>query len=791
MNAQELILWNESENQIDTRIASFLSEKGWDTLLPNGLDNQDRMKAFYSHIMYVINSFLEEEDTRELYIQIPVEELANKDSNARDDKQIKRFRWLNGTIAACLQMATVEQLRKNVFVPDDIDYDNTLNWYKKGDFFLVNKKNGGCFFAEVVSIENSSRLKFYDSLKYYSQNKGVQGSPRQAFNECDSSSFVRIKSFPSQVKKGVNQIYEMVEIVKNTTPISLQYNSAALVSIGAYSPLNEHLVTNCQYLNTTVKFFSDYHQATDCDVIIVCGDKQYNKVAQAYRNSNARKIIYMGSVPPFERNIKTYPFSFREIYRYCSSRFQFKEPDIITLPFPWLEERKKELRSLLLECCQEDEFFTEEDVINVERKLLCYFSRYDFDTIQLERVKSEFNVNNIEEKLNLDIDVSDDTIELIANWIRSLSFDATNPKLEWLKRNDRLVKSSLIIGKSYRNKNYSYKQKVKQLCGYDNTIILDNLAINNFWDDRYPTILRYHLFANITALYYTNESYAFKSLLNYISQEFKCYTDEFRKKLFTNVEIEIPQPELEALPDWWDDFVEEEYLINESISGQTERCSVTFEDGTSDTIDGDVIADLGEEGYVIINVREAKKGMDISYYKRDIENFERLISACTKYQVQWNLIINSSKKWKQKLLDVYNTKIDQGLSREDAIRTISVDSALPTERVKAYCKDNSPRFLNSRKEMINILNYLVSLRLITEEDKKTIASAKRLNGQAPIKFGRELKKVLYDSFLNDNFNSSFLEGISKNCGLSINDIFSSAIVSNKIIRTIKILNTND
>ena len=93
--------------------------------------------------------------------------------------------------------------------------------------------------------------------------------------------------------------------------------------------------------------------------------------------------------------------------------------------------------------------------------------------------------------------------------------------------------------------------------------------------------------------------------------------------------------------------------------------------------------------------------------------------------------------------------------------------------------------------MINVLNYLVSLKLITEEDKKSIAGAKRLNGQTPIKFGRELKKVLYDSFLNDNFNSPFLEGISKNSGLSKEEIFASAIVANKIIKTIKILNKND
>lgn len=776
-------LWEESEDSIDSQIASYLSEKGWDLLLPI-IGDQDRMKAFYSHIMYVINSFIEEEGTRELFIRLPVEELANRNQNGNDNRQVERFRWLNGTIAACLQMATIDSFKKKLFVPQRIDFDNTTNWYEANEFFLAKDKNNEYYYVEVLS-DTKKGLR----LKFNKVNNGKTCNAHNTFKECDPSSYVRIKKIPAQRQNGVKQISEAIEKVWNTPSLSKHYNSAALVSISTYRPNNEKLVLDTRLFDSSVSFRPD--TISEFDIIIVCGDSQYAKEAQAYRNTNAKKIIYLGSNPPFNGSIATYPFSFREVYRYCSNRFQFEEPQIFRLEFPWLKERKQELHEILLACCRKDEHFTEEDVINVERTLLCYFSRYDFDNSQLERVKSEFNVNNIEEKLNLDIDVSDDTIEKIVNWICSLSFDATNPKLEWLQRNDRLVKSSLIIGKSYRNKKYSYKQKVKQLSGYGNTIILDNLAVNNVWDNRYPTILRYHLFANIIALYYTNESYASKSLLNYINKEFECFTDDYRKKLCTNIDIKIPHTEVEVLPDWWENFVEDEYLINESISGRSERCSVTFEDGMSDIIDGDVIADVGEDGYDVINIRDAKKGMEISYYKRNIDHFDNLIGACEKYKVQWNLIINSSKTWKQKLLDVYNTIIGQGLSREDAIKKISTDSGLPVERVKTYCKENSPRFLNSRKEMINILNYLVSLRLITEEEKKNIAGAKRLNGQTPIKFGRELKKVLYDSFMNDNFNSSFLEGISKNSGLSINDIFSSAIVSNKIIKSIKILNKND
>lgn len=160
MNEQVFHLWNESEEKIDTRIATILSEKGWDQVLPNGVEGQDRMIAFYKHIMYVINSFLEEEETRELFIQLPVEELANRDSRGRDSKQINRFRWLNGSIAACLQMATLEQLKKNIFVPKEDDYNRTINRYHIEDFFLAKKCDHGYFYVEAIASNQGSRLRF-------------------------------------------------------------------------------------------------------------------------------------------------------------------------------------------------------------------------------------------------------------------------------------------------------------------------------------------------------------------------------------------------------------------------------------------------------------------------------------------------------------------------------------------------------------------------------------------------------------------------------------------------------
>ena len=783
MTEQELKQWNKSANEIDSRIGKILNKKGWDVLLPNNLGDQDRMESYYKHIMYVINSFLEEEEeTRELFIQLPVEELANRNTRGGDEKQVKRFRWLNGTIAASLQMATIEHFRKNLFVNKETNYEDTINRYNIGDFFLAKKSDRGYFYVEV-GVGNGmqgSRLCFYDQ-------RGCYCYSRAAFNRCSSDPFVKITGIPPQGRRGINLINSAVDKVKWTPQISKQYSSATLISVGAYPPLNEHIVIDSLLQNNPVTFSANYLQAINNrpDIIVICGDKSYANVAQAYRNSSAKKIIFIGSVPPFGGNIKTYPFTFRELYRYCSSydRLSFKEPKIEILSFPWLEERKQKLEAVLDECMNSDEEFLEEDRNRVLRQLICSLSRYDFDANQLQRIKEKYSEDNIDTEFELSIDVSDDTVTKISSWIQSLEYNEENPKAREIRVHYR---NGVVLGK-----NSKYKRIIQGLVGYGNVIVTDNLAVN-FWDNRYPDILRYHLFAEVVVLYYNHERIAYKTLQKYIDSEFGSYTNEYRQQLNTNIDIETPTVVPEELPDWWDNFVEDEYLINESISVRSEKRCVIFDDGESDIVDGDVIVDLGEDGYESINIRDAKKGMEISYYKRDIENFEKLISACDKYKVQWEQIIKYSEMWKQQLLAKYKSKISQDFSREDAIKTIASESGLPVERIKAYCQEETPRrFLQSPKEMTNILNYLVLSNLLTEEDKSGITKAKRLNGQIPKRFGRELKKVLFDSFLKDNFNSPFLNGISKNSGLSIDEIFSSAIVQNKKIKSIEIVKNNE
>ena len=79
----------------------------WADLLPNPIKGMPLFQNFQEHLMYVIMSFLKQENIsdspQELFIQIPVEEFANLKSGKDKDKiQIDSFRRTTGTIAACL-----------------------------------------------------------------------------------------------------------------------------------------------------------------------------------------------------------------------------------------------------------------------------------------------------------------------------------------------------------------------------------------------------------------------------------------------------------------------------------------------------------------------------------------------------------------------------------------------------------------------------------------------------------------------------------------------------------------
>jgi hypothetical protein len=122
---------NELDKMIHEKVAK------WAVLLPNPTKGMPLFQNFQEHLMYVIMSFLEQENTsdspQELFIQIPVEEFANLKSGKDKDKvQIDSLRRTTGTIAACLLMASTKKIWDTIKVSEE-HLNSNKSWYKKLD----------------------------------------------------------------------------------------------------------------------------------------------------------------------------------------------------------------------------------------------------------------------------------------------------------------------------------------------------------------------------------------------------------------------------------------------------------------------------------------------------------------------------------------------------------------------------------------------------------------------------------------------------------------------------------
>lgn len=123
---------------IDGTISSKV--KAWERLLPKPVDSLPKFINFQKHLMHVIMSFLNEEpqtgSTHELFIQIPVEEFANKRKN--DNLQIETFRKLISTVASCAFLSTQDAIEANIFISDE-----NLSWLKEGSRYLAHHPDNG------------------------------------------------------------------------------------------------------------------------------------------------------------------------------------------------------------------------------------------------------------------------------------------------------------------------------------------------------------------------------------------------------------------------------------------------------------------------------------------------------------------------------------------------------------------------------------------------------------------------------------------------------------------------
>lgn len=802
----------ESESlKLDNKIHDLIGQ--FTSILPRPIRKTPLFQGFQEHLMYVIMAFLGEENTgsspQELFIQIPISKYANLDNIYGDRLQQETFQKINGTIDTCLLISTIESIMNKASISDEsLDKMSSWNGTDNAD------KLDTAFYCEIDDDFNVLEFRRWkrnrprrDAIYTYSPIVvgTFWGYKTNILNRVHSQDFKRLRN-ALRLKRNVlynkqrivNEVEKLkrIEISKN---VIKQYASAALVHVGRYEPKNENALLKSAYFdlvpifNSIDNLSSSLGRREMMDVIIVVGDERYKNRRQSYRHCASQKIIYIGTESPAD-DIPVYSFSLREMHRYCSSDgTRFEEPHMVrNISFPWMDEALGNLVKFLDDLSEDDDNFTNDAKRAIIRNLRTRFSNIDFchDSWEQQKDNIEFN-----------IDCNPDTMDSIKEWCEKLNYpENSNPKVEVIRQ--LAIQPTLVFGKYWgkhlryddliemyvrdRSVVHSYKTDFKTLANIHNHIVLDSASFCNGLNEApiykaYMHLMKYHLFAHVTALYYTCEDNYAKALLYYLNKEFDCYNSEKRRTYDTSISRELIADSSFVLPEEEFIFTLEDFMdANDSSNAWNDwdcnQIMVTFRDGHQDRIDGDVLINSGGEYQRVKILSLEDEDFDQSHvniiYYRNPDQFGRYMMAFLNFP-EGNDINHYEQMWKYALRDY----VSKG-NRQSLVEQVSSKTNIAQETIKRYLNENClNKFLGSRREMRKLCEFLSSEGYNLSED--LIVAAKNANDSNK-KNGKKLKKEVFDYKMNLNNGVSMINVISQRLNLSVDDIVNSCLLSGEI-----------
>ena len=745
--------FNNWLNRIDRDINNYIENRGWTNYIPES--DCLLFSSLCKHLMYVVTRFLEDAEGRELFVKIPVEEFADI---SREDLRIGRWRDISTTIISCLSLATADSLYSNTRETPN-DGDSLLYISGRGNGVRKCQLNNGIAYNDNGARDNNYQYGYF-------------------FTKCKRNFVVNRRNAENLFVR-LTQIGGMIENLRTGRQrFGQQYSSAALVSYETIRPSADITPWDDDWLLSPVRFASNVGDVighgNNYDIIVVLGDRKYMNngmpIIQRYRNTRAGKIIYIGTTDVDVQD--SYVFSIKELFHYCYDG-ELSRPTTIALPFEWLNQKKMELDQLLNNCSETDGTLTEDVQRKVSKRFLTLLRNADFSAEKLNEIKDYWDWENICDVFE-DPDTCRSTIQAVSDWFQNLQFDGINPKREYMNNHEESV-------------SFSKYQSIRDFIRHDvrdnRSIILDNLGFNERYDNRYSYILRYNILMRVTALYYEGfEEYSQNSLNSFLNHGIWYMSTPFRESGITCIDRRLLQDinhtTETAQSRTLDDFLNFENNDDNHpmYARNNTRYTVTFADRTTETIDGDIVIQEGDE-YSIINIADLAtreyRNMQITYY-RNPDNFDQLIELGVDLP---NEDINRySNLWKERFITHFNTFVNP----DDAVNYIHQHSGLPKNRIIGYSEENGNLFIRENDLMRRMCNYLVQQNLITQEDSDYILAARRAWGTRR-DFGRNLKSHILRFFVNENYDSDLLRRLLDN-GYTRENLIEQITATNTIRR---------
>lgn len=703
-------------------------------------------EIFFRCVFYTLKDFLEDPNSNELFIKIPIKELGTR-PNAID----ANWRRFQDVITNVLGMATINE---QVDLLKNFSIDRRCIgkvYYCHNDNKIENVKNSPSLWEIVESdlTDNGVRPKeLFPSKKHYLTKQAID-----LLNKNKHCSYL-MKCAPicydARIKRHIEYVYNKIELYKRFH-FENQFKSALIIGFNDGAKRYERVYSNI-YFASPVQFQTSYDDST-CNQEIQCfvGDRKYmNNIDDIRRNlyleHSSKKVIYIGSefedYNPNERR-KIFEFSYRDMYHYFAHD-KFPNFKSYCLPFSWLNEQILSLHELM---------GTIPELNESQKKNILTRVFKDFVGFEIKKL-DEDDYRDFEDFLYENTNLNAEDEEKLTNWYSQLAYGEKTPKQQVLDS----IKRQQSAGMIHVVKPYSYKRNLESYLKKENASSI-NIPVDIKFDSfNSLEIVKFLLFNLAMGSIYLLSYVENKKIHKFLYDESNCCNGDYRISTFgiryEKLSDDTEEDKFDLMEYFNDELFENLEKEAAESSFNLQKYLIKNSEGREDSITGNVIV-----GNRILSISEIFEYKDdylperVTYYKTP-EDFSHIMEIIKNFPVNQGFTYYSSL-WKKKLSSYCEEKYS-GNIKEMHKKDFPF---LPKSMMRLYVDpDSSVAF---PRKFILLLLKLSKLNVITQEEKQYLAAAHGISNKSS-SYGSQLKESLYN-FKITNEKDSFLESYDRHC----------------------------
>lgn len=702
---------------------------------------------FFNSLWNVIETFLNYDGTcRSLFIQVPMENLGRNDV-----QQCKNFRDLQTVAARILELCTSKSFFERVKIDENTNLecgDNVfLDSYPTNANNVPNDITKAPYCVSMTVDDNTGQIVPNGIFNGRHAYCGV----RRTFNHkrSDGHAF-RIDNIPqAQYDAYLRKFHSLFETINsNRTRWTGQvFNKALLIGLGNFFADNQRLFQLIRgYVSPQMDFCTGNQvgNLAQYDVCICVGDNSFencqNQIQNALAYPNMKKFIYIGTHCGIETDCK-FSYSYRELYSYFYGINNFIQWKFVPINSDWFRNVLTDLQQII----QDTQYSLNIDQQRTIESLLLYRMmdiRYPKGT--------EFDIESVV-RFACPTGMCWDLVDALGGWLQRHPLRGNNSKKEYLNQiTQDNTKNCFVFYRCdtpYQRRLNAFIQRYGN-DRHNNIYIFDGMRKNNL--EAFKYCLEQGILGEFHFVYY--EPSGMQKLVEFLNREKDVYSGpSFRNVVYNGIDtlqiedVNLPGGAIAnndgmvaAISDVYDAPIPRQY---KGVYDGLDSFCVTFEDGSSVTLNGDVVINNQVVSMWDLYENIARyKGETLYYYDIDDGCF-REMSRLYKGLPEDRTEQYYADLWQNRLRQLFEKEYNNS---EQLARDMNIDTTL----INRYLNPNNTNlFLQNEGKMLDVCNFLVQREYLDSRERSLVMNARRSHFRNQ-SIGRSLKKDVLDYVIN-------------------------------------------